>query len=105
MHEAAEYLIGEHDFKSFCGNSKFKKSTVRRIDSIDIRLKHRYLYITFTGSGFLQNMVRILVGTLLDVGFGKTQPDEISEILEGRDRLLAGPTVPPCGLSLIRVNY
>ena len=105
MIEAAEYLVGEHDFKSFCGNSKFKKSTVRRIDSIDIRLKHNYLYITFCGSGFLQNMVRILVGTLLDVGYGKTQPDEMEEILQGRDRLLAGPTVPPQGLCLIKVNY
>ena len=105
MREAAEYLVGEHDFKSFCGNSHFKKSTVRRIDEIDIRLKHDYLYITFNGSGFLQNMVRILVGTLLDVGFGKTAPDEVSEILEGCDRLLAGPTAPAHGLCLIKVDY
>jgi tRNA pseudouridine38-40 synthase len=105
MQQAAQYILGEHDFKSFCGNSKFKKSTVRRMDDIDIRLKRGYLYITFTGSGFLQNMVRILVGTLLDVGFGKIAPDELEEIIAGRDRLLAGPTVPPQGLCLMKVNY
>ena len=105
MRQAAQYFIGEHDFKSFCGNSHFKKSTVRRINYIDVKLRRGYLYITYNGSGFLQNMVRIMTGTLLEVGFGKREPEEIQEILAARNRTAAGYTVPPQGLCLIRVEY
>lgn len=105
MRKAASYLEGKHDYKSFCGNPKMKKSTVRVVDSIRIEAKNGYLYMTFHGTGFLQNMVRILVGTLLQVGKGERRPDEMEDILEGCNRQLAGPTAPPCGLCLEKVDY
>ena len=105
MQEAAEYLKGKHDFASFCTNPRMKKSTVRIVDQIDITMRKGYIYFTFHGTGFLQNMVRVLVGTLLDVGYGKIQPAEVAEIMEKKDRKLAGPTAPAQGLTLIKVDY
>ena len=105
MQRAAALLVGEHDFKSFCGNPKMKKSTVRLVDSIEIVQKRDYLYLNFHGTGFLQNMVRILVGTLLEVGFGKRPAEQMPAILESRDRTQAGYTVPPQGLCLVKVDY
>lgn len=105
MAAAAQYLQGEHDFRSFCGNPKMKKSTVRVVDRIEVVRKGDYIYFNFHGTGFLQNMVRIMVGTLLDVGYGKTTPEQVREILQAKDRKLAGPTAPPEGLCLIRVDY
>jgi tRNA pseudouridine38-40 synthase len=105
MQRAAEYLAGEHDFKSFCGNSHMKKSTVRNVDKIDIRRSKGYIYFTFHGTGFLQNMVRILVGTLLEVGIGRMQPEDMPGILEAKNRRSAGPTAPAKGLCLIKVDY
>ena len=105
MQRAAEYLAGEHDFKSFCGNSHMKKSTVRNVDKIDIRRSKGYIYFTFHGTGFLQNMVRILVGTLLEVGMGRMQPEDMPGILEAKNRRSAGPTAPAKGLCLIKVDY
>lgn len=105
MKQAAAYLEGEHDFKSFCGNSKMKKSTVRIVDSIEIKRSRGYIYFTFHGTGFLQNMVRILVGTLLEVGYGEIPPERVKKILEAKDRKQAGPTAPPEGLCLVRVDY
>ncbi len=105
MRQAAVFLEGEHDFKSFCGNSKMKKSTVRTVDSIEIKRSRGYIYFTFHGNGFLQNMVRILVGTLLEVGKNAMPPEKVKEILEAKDRKLAGPTAPPQGLCLIKVDY
>ena len=105
MQQAAGILEGEHDFKSFCGNSKMKKSTVRIVDEIEIRKSKNYIYFTFHGTGFLQNMVRILVGTLLEVGYGRMEPQYMSELLEAKDRKLAGPTAPPNGLCLVKVDY
>ncbi len=105
MQKAASYLIGKHDFKSFCGNSKMKKSTVRIVDKIEIVRKKDYLYFTFHGTGFLQNMIRILVGTLLEVGRGAYPPEHVQEILDALDRKLAGPTAPAGGLCLIEVDY
>lgn len=105
MREATNYLIGEHDFKSFCGNPKMKKSTVREIKSIDIKTSKGYIYIYFTGTGFLQYMVRILVGTLLMVGRGEVSPKQIEEILEAKDRTKAGQTAPAKGLCLEKVYY
>ena len=105
MKKAASYLVGVHDFASFCGNPKMKKSTVREIYSIDISLKGSYLNMTFHGSGFLQYMVRILSGTLLEVGFGKREADSMQELLEAKNRSLAGATAPAKGLSLLKVHY
>lgn len=105
MRQAAVYLEGRNDYKSFCGNPKMKKSTVRVVDSIEIKRSRGYIYFTFHGTGFLQNMIRILVGTLLEVGRGAMPPEQVKDILEARDRTLAGPTAPPEGLCLIKVDY
>ena len=105
MKEAASYLIGEHDFASFCGNSKMKKSTVRKVDKIGIVQKGDYLTLTYHGNGFLQYMVRILTGTLLEVGFGRRSPESMVTLLEAKSRKLAGYTAPPQGLCLIEVDY
>lgn len=105
MQAAAVFLTGEHDYRSFCSNPQMKKSTVRIVDAIEIVRKKDYLYFNFHGTGFLQNMVRILVGTLLEVGFGRMQPEDVRRILLARDRRLAGPTAPPQGLCLRRVDY
>lgn len=105
MKEAAEYLIGTHDFASFCSNPKMKKSTVRTIDSIEIERSKDYITFTYHGNGFLQHMVRILTGTLLEVGFSKRKPENIIELIEKKDRKLAGETAPSMGLCLIEVDY
>ena len=105
MNEAAQYLLGEHDFKSFCGNNKMKKSTVRTIYDITIAEEEGYLRMTFHGNGFLQNMVRILTGTLLEVGYGRKKAEDMEAILAACDRQMAGPTAPPHGLMLLEVEY
>ena len=105
MREAAQYLTGTHDYKSFCGNSKMKKSTVRCVDTISIEESGNYIRLYFHGNGFLQNMVRILTGTLLEVGYGNIEPQRVKEILEALDRQHAGPTAPPQGLALMKVDY
>lgn len=105
MRQAAVFLTGEHDFKSFCGNSHMKKSTVRVVDDIRIERKKGYVYLTFHGTGFLQNMVRIMVGTLLEVGLGRMEPEQVGSIIEARDRRIAGPTAPAKGLCLMKVDY
>ncbi|HAB93594.1 MAG TPA: tRNA pseudouridine(38-40) synthase TruA [Lachnospiraceae bacterium] len=105
MREAAEYLIGMHDYKSFCGNSKMKKSTVRVVDVIRIEESGSYIRFYYHGNGFLQNMVRIMTGTLLEVGFGKREPEEMAGIIEARDRKKAGFTAPAQGLCLMKVDY
>lgn len=105
MRRAAEILQGEHDFRAFCGNPRMKKSTVRLVDSITVVRQRDRIVFTFHGTGFLQNMVRILVGTLLEVGRGTRQPEDMPALLEARDRRLAGPTAPPEGLCLMKVDY
>ena len=105
MRKAAAILVGEHDFKAFCSNPNMKKSTVRTVDSIEIVRSWNRLYFNFHGNGFLQNMVRILTGTLLEVGFGRMEPEAVRFILESRDRKLAGPTAPAQGLCLMKVEY
>ncbi len=105
MKKAAAYLVGEHDFKSFCGNPKMKKSTVREIYDIDISVSGSYLNLTYHGSGFLQYMIRILSGTLLEVGIGKRSPESMKELIELKDRSKAGFTAPAKGLCLIKVDY
>ncbi len=105
MKAASNYLVGTHDFKSFCGNSHIKKSTIRYIENIRIENSNSYIRIYFHGNGFLQNMVRIMVGTLLEVGYGNIEPDDILAILESKDRTKAGPTAPSQGLCLMKVDY
>ena len=107
MRTAAAYVLGEHDFKSFCGNKKMKKPTVRRIDRIEVEEipERQEAVLRFTGNGFLQNMVRILTGTLVECGQGKREPEQMREILEAKDRNAAGMTAPAKGLSLVRVDY
>lgn len=105
MQEAASYLMGTHDFKSFCHNPKIKKSTIRTVDRIEIGKKGDYLNFTYHGTGFLQYMVRILTGTLLEVGYGNRAPESMKELLEAKDRSQAGFTAPPQGLCLMEVDY
>ena len=105
MKSAASYLIGKHDFRSFCGNNKMKKSTVRIIYDVDIYRDGDYVRMRFHGNGFLQNMIRILTGTLVEIGLGKMSPDYMRDIIAGMDRQLAGPTAPPQGLFLVEVEY
>lgn len=105
MRRAAEDLCGTHDYKAFCSLKRTKKSTVRRVDSITIQELGPELLFTFEGNGFLYHMVRILVGTLLEVGRGNLQPEEMGDILVSQDRKRAGETVPACGLCLVDVRY
>lgn len=105
MQQAAELLMGEHDFASFCSNPRMKKSTVRIVDTIQISRKGQYINFTYHSTGFLQHMVRILTGTLLEVGFGKREADSIPELIEAKDRSLAGFTAPACGLCMMQVDY
>ena len=104
MRDAAKYYIGTHDFSAFCGNKHFKKSTVRTIKSFDITKSNNEIVFTVTGNGFLQHMVRIMVGTLLEVGKGERSAESISA-LYGSNRADAGPAVPSSGLCLMEVEY
>ena len=107
MKEGANLLLGTHDFKSFCSNKRMKKSSVRTIEQIDISLDsiNELLTISYTGNGFLYNMVRIMTGTLIEIGLGVREPEDISQALKGCDRGLAGHTAPPQGLFLVNVEY
>mgnify|MGYP001056246871 CR=1 FL=1 len=105
MQKAAEYLIGEHDFMSFCKNPQKKKSTVRSIESILFEQNGADIRISFRGDGFLFHMVRILTGTLVEVGLGVRRPEEIAAILDGKDRQKAGMLAPASGLCLMEVYY
>ena len=104
MRQGAEWLLGEHDFSAFCGNPKMKKSTVRTIYAIDIRKTGQEVQISVTGNGFLHNMVRILVGTLVEVGRGERSAESLPELFGAR-REQAGFLAPPQGLCLEEVRY
>ncbi len=104
MQKAAAYLVGEHDFVSFCSARNQAEDTVRTIYSLDVTKQGDMITIRICGSGFLYNMVRIIVGTLLRVGTGLYPPEHAEEILHGRDRKLAGPKVPPEGLTLVSID-
>ncbi len=105
MRKAAEYFLGEHDFACFLSSNSEVSSTVRTIFESRIDVEGNKICYTVTGNGFLYNMVRIMVGTLLDVGEGKKTPDDMKKILEGKDRSLAGHTVKAKGLVLLSVEY
>ena len=105
MERAAKVLVGRHDFRSFCANKRYKKSTVRTVFSIDIQVDGADMSITFHGDGFLYHMVRILTGTLLEVGLGERRAEEMEDILSALDRTKAGKTAPAQGLTLVKVEY
>lgn len=105
MQTAAALLLGEHDFKAFTSAKKSKKSTVRRIDEIRIERIGNRIEFVFTGNGFLHHMIRILMGTLLEVGKGERTPESVAKVLSLGDRSLAGPLVPAKGLVLEEVFY
>lgn len=105
MKKAARHLLGSHDFASFCSNPRMKKSTVRIVDKIDIVADGDYIRMIYHGTGFLQHMVRILTGTLLEVGLGKRDADSIPELILAKNRSLAGFTAPAQGLCLVEVDY
>ena len=104
MQRAAQNFVGTHDFSAFCGNNHMKKSTVRAIRSFEIVKAENELHFVVTGNGFLQHMVRIMVGTLLEVGLGEREPDSIVDLF-GAPREKAGGAVPACGLCLMEVIY
>ena len=104
MKRAAEDFLGEHDFSAFCANKNMKKSTVRYIESFEIIRKTNELEFIVTGNGFLHHMVRIMVGTLLEIGRGVRQPDCIPTLF-GAERSQAGELIPSCGLCLMEVTY
>lgn len=105
MQEAVAYLEGEHDFKSFCQTGAQVQSTVRTIYSVEVEEQREDLVIRVCGNGFLYNMVRIIAGTLMEIGQGKREPLDIYKILEARDRSAAGPTAPAHGLTLIKYEF
>ena len=105
MKKAIKYFEGEHDFKAFKSSGTSSKSSVRTIYKAEIRQKDENIIIELTGNGFLYNMVRIISGTLVDVGLGKIKADDIIKIIEDQDRKKAGKTLPPQGLFLVKVEY
>ena len=105
MQEAAKYLEGEHDFKSFCSSDSQVNTTVRTIYSCIVDKEDEIIKIRVKGNGFLYNMLRIIAGTLIKVGAGDISPEEMVNILEARDRSTAGPTAPAHGLTMIGLEY
>ena len=105
MQQAADYLVGEHDFTSFSSVHAQTNSFVRTIYDLTVKRQGEMITIRVTGNGFLYNMVRIIAGTLLQVGVGSRPPEEMAQILSGRDRELAGPTAPAHGLTMIGIRY
>ncbi len=106
MQEAVKYFVGEHDFKAFKASGTSSKSSVRTIyDAKVIEMPDERIFIELTGNGFLYNMVRIISGTLVEVGMGKIEPIEIENIIKSEKRENAGKTLPPQGLYLVKVEY
>ena len=105
MKKAAVYLVGEHDFKSFCAVNSSAETTVRTIYELTVEKQQEEIIIRVCGNGFLYNMVRIIAGTLMEVGRGSMVPEQIEEILAAKDRQAAGPTAPACGLMLVKYEF
>jgi tRNA pseudouridine38-40 synthase len=105
MKEAASYLVGQHDFVSFCAKKSTVEDTVRQIYQLEISQEHHLIHLDVTGNGFLYNMIRIIAGTLIEVGLGRIKPEQIPVILDGKNRDLAGKTSPAKGLTLVEVGY
>ncbi len=105
MRQGARWLVGEHDFASFCNVRTNVEDTVRRIDSIELERTGADITVRVTGNGFLYNMVRIIAGTLIRVGRGFYTPEKVKEILDAKERTEAGVTAPPEGLVLVEIKY
>ena len=105
MKHAAKYFEGEHDFKTFRSSGTSNKNSVREIYKVEIKEENERIILEFTGNGFLYNMVRIMVGTLMDVGLGKIKPESIKDIIDSKERTKAGKTAPAQGLYLVEVYY
>ena len=105
MEKAIKYFEGEHDFKAFKASGTSSKSSVRTIYKAKVEKQGERIIIELTGNGFLYNMVRIIAGTLVDVGLGKIETNQIPEIIESKDRQKAGKTLPAHGLYLVKVEY
>lgn len=105
MQMAAAYLVGEHDFKSFCSSGSQVESTVRTVTDISVEKHGEMISIRVSGNGFLYNMVRIIVGTLMKIGLGVWQPERMEEILNACDRNAAGPKAEARGLTLVEIRY
>jgi len=105
MSEAAQLLVGTKDFKSFASAADKRKSSVRTIFRCEVTAQEKWIYIDVEGDGFLYNMVRNIVGTLVEIGLGRWMPEKINEILEAKDRTSAGRLAPPQGLCLMWIRY
>lgn len=105
MEKASKYFIGEHDFTAFSSIKSVKENKVRTLYKLDLTSNEEEIMITCIGSGFLHSMVRIIVGTLVQIGQGKIQAEQVEEAIQKRDRTLAGITAPAQGLFLWQVNY
>lgn len=105
MKKAAGYIVGEHDFASFCSANSQVQTTVRTVHRLDIDKTEDIISIRISGNGFLYNMVRIIVGTLMKVGLGVYPPEHVKEIIDAKDRYVAGPKAPARGLTLVGIEY
>ena len=105
MQDAAQYLVGEHDFKSFCAANAQSQTSIRTIYTCTVTREHDIITIRVQGNGFLYNMVRIIAGTLIKVGCGEWKPEDMKAILAACDRSAAGPTAPAHGLTMIGLDY
>ena len=105
MQDAAQYLVGEHDFKSFCAANAQSQTSIRTIYTCTVTREHDIITIRVQGNGFLYNMVRIIVGTLMKIGLGIWPEDCMESILEAKDRTKAGPKAEAKGLTLVEIKY
>jgi tRNA pseudouridine38-40 synthase len=105
MNQAANLFVGTKDFKSFASSKDKRDDTIRTIFRCGVTVEGNWLYIDIQGDGFLYNMVRNIVGTLIEVGAGRWKPEKVNEILAARDRIAAGPLAPAAGLCLMRIEY
>jgi tRNA pseudouridine38-40 synthase len=105
MRKGAEFFVGEHDFAAFRGAGCAAKTTIRTVNSVEINKDGELLHFDVNGVGFLRNMVRIMAGTLVEIGFGRREPESVNTLLQSHDRSSAGVTAPPQGLSLVQVFF
>lgn len=105
MNEAAQHFVGTHDFAAFCSAGSSVKTTIRTIYEASVQKQSPFITFKVAGNGFLYNMVRIMAGTLIEIGIGKKEPSDIKDIILSKNRNLAGKTAPPQGLTLIEINY